>query len=265
MAAQKNLLDAVAHLARRLSDHALEQLCEKLELLPSGTPEDDILQSLEALVDIKARSEATRLLAIWRTEARNISAESLALMLRAASNADKWRNQEQQVETVWTGPVCIENLRRTDAALMEVIDAARERLWIVTFAAYNVKPVMQALKRAAARGVAVNFIGESSTENEALTSGGVNSLRQHLPGKVKIYIWPLENRMKNESGKHGALHAKMAIADGKIALVSSANLSGHALLLNIEAGILVYGGNVPVTFENQLEAMIAGGIIQCVS
>lgn len=37
------------------------------------------------------------------------------------------------------------------------------------------------------------------------------------------------------------LHAKCAVADDTLALISSANLTGHALQLNIEAGVLLRG------------------------
>lgn len=124
---------------------------------------------------------------------------------------------------MWTGPDANPLLRRTDAALIEVIDSARERLWLVTFAAYRVAPVLVALERAARRGVEVMFVGESSTESEALSSGGANTLRAHLPQSIVFYIWPSEKRAPDENGKVGTLHAKLAIADGKIALVSSAN------------------------------------------
>ena len=41
------------------------------------------------------------------------------------------------------------------------------------------------------------------------------------------------------------MHAKAAIADKRAALATSANLTGHALDLNMELGLIVRGGPVP--------------------
>ena len=43
----------------------------------------------------------------------------------------------------------------------------------------------------------------------------------------------------------GTLHAKVAIADRNKAFLTSANLTGHALNKNIEAGLLFTDGVIP--------------------
>ena len=42
------------------------------------------------------------------------------------------------------------------------------------------------------------------------------------------------------------MHAKIAVADRMVLLVSSANLTSAGIDKNIEAGILVHGGTAPV-------------------
>lgn len=256
------VLQAACELARNLSTHALERLCCALEELPHEPTLQQVLQATHVLVGEDMRDHARKVLFTWRENADYLLPQSFAWTLRGAASADAWCENQQRIEPVWTGPRSTPGLRRTDAALIEVIDFARARLWIVTFAAYRVPPVMSALQRAASRGVQISFVGEDSSENDALMSGSVSRLRKYLPSAVTVYIWPLEKRLPDEKGNVGALHAKIAIADGKVALISSANLTGHALRLNMEAGTLIYNGAVPLTLEAQLSRLADDGTLK---
>jgi phosphatidylserine/phosphatidylglycerophosphate/cardiolipin synthase-like enzyme len=51
------------------------------------------------------------------------------------------------------------------------------------------------------------------------------------------------------------LHVKAAVADGKLLLLSSANLTETAFTLNMEMGILV-GGVLPAQVERQFERLM---------
>lgn len=51
----------------------------------------------------------------------------------------------------------------------------------------------------------------------------------------EVYFWPVEKRERNEAGKPGKLHAKLAVIDG-VVLVSSANLTDDAFARNLELG-----------------------------
>ena len=53
----------------------------------------------------------------------------------------------------------------------------------------------------------------------------------------EIYHWPVEKRDRNQAGRLGKLHAKVAIVDD-IALVSGANLTDDAFNRDLEVGIL---------------------------
>jgi phosphatidylserine/phosphatidylglycerophosphate/cardiolipin synthase-like enzyme len=67
---------------------------------------------------------------------------------------------------VWTGPTFRGTaLRRTDQALLELIPEARTSIIVVTFAAYKVPLVSDALLEAAGRGVEIMLILECSDES----------------------------------------------------------------------------------------------------
>jgi phosphatidylserine/phosphatidylglycerophosphate/cardiolipin synthase-like enzyme len=76
-----------------------------------------------------------------------------------------------------------------------------------------------------------------------------------------VYIWPTEKREKTPNGTHGSLHAKCAIADGRRLLISSANLTEHALSVNIELGVLITGGAFPVRAESYWTWLIQSGVL----
>jgi cardiolipin synthase A/B len=60
----------------------------------------------------------------------------------------------------------------------------------------------------------------------------------------------------------GVLHAKAVVVDGRVALVSSANLTAAALDHNMELGLLVRGGGIPRRLEEHVAELRAKGILR---
>lgn len=54
----------------------------------------------------------------------------------------------------------------------------------------------------------------------------------------------------------------MAVADGNSAFLTSANLTGHALEKNMEAGVVISGGHVPAGLRAHLHALIETNVIR---
>ncbi|MDP8969755.1 MAG: phospholipase D-like domain-containing protein [Actinomycetota bacterium] len=61
------------------------------------------------------------------------------------------------------------------------------------------------------------------------------------------------------------MHVKAELADDHTALVTSANLTGAALLRNMELGLLVKRGPLPVALAAHVDALIDKGELQRVS
>ncbi len=171
------------------------------------------------------------------------------------------RNRYPQAELVWSGPqVDRSDWRQTEAALLQIINSAQRTLWIVTFAAYRVDSLVQALQRAAARGVALNFVVETSADSEGKLSFDAAEAFRQLSVNSRVYYWPREKRHMDGT-KFGVLHAKCSVADGQIGLVSSANLTDNAFHLNIEIGVLLHG--TPARrLENHLQSLVTLDIIR---
>jgi phosphatidylserine/phosphatidylglycerophosphate/cardiolipin synthase-like enzyme len=81
-------------------------------------------------------------------------------------------------------------------------------------------------------------------------------MRKHVPS-AEIYAWAV----REEPFLDGRVHAKVAVADGLNAFITSANLTGYALEKNMEAGVLISGGSVPNDLQNHLAALAETGII----
>lgn len=60
----------------------------------------------------------------------------------------------------------------------------------------------------------------------------------------------------------GRVHAKVAVADGNAAFLTSANLTGHALEKNMEAGVLISGGHIPTDLRAHLNALVETKVIR---
>ncbi len=147
--------------------------------------------------------------------------------------------------------------------MLELVESARRKLVIVTFAAYRVPAVHEALVRASARGVVLHFVFESPEESMGKVAFDPRlALGRDLAERSTIWIWPLAQRGVDERGRHGTLHAKCALADDERLLISSANFTGDALLLNMELGVLIEGGDLPGQVARHVEALVRDGVLR---
>jgi phosphatidylserine/phosphatidylglycerophosphate/cardiolipin synthase-like enzyme len=130
----------------------------------------------------------------------------------------------------------------------------------MSFAAYKVQAVLDALRSAANRRVVVRLVLESTEESRGKLSHDAKIAFDSLGDAVSFYVWPATVRPAVGTGI-AAMHAKCAVADGAIAFVTSANLTGAALNANMELGLLVRGGDVPRRIAAHLRALMASGAL----
>ena len=192
--------------------------------------------------------------------AQPLGGVALSLALLTALEAHE-NNELSAPELVWTGPITVDaTWRRTDAALLEVIQSARHSLWLVTFAVHGGQILRGALAHAAARGVQISFVCETQNSGKIRVDNR-EKVRDLLPASAAIYEWPTNKRGRNQDGNFGTLHAKIAVADHDLALISSANLTDCALDFNLESGVLLRGA-LAAKIAEQLEQLVARGIWQ---
>lgn len=194
-----------------------------------------------------------RLCEIWIAESA-LDAAGLADSIRCAARAVKTVSSYEKVELLYTGPDS-GSIRRNVQGLLEVIRGARERLWVVSYVVGGgVDDVLRAMQERAEAGVTVRVLVDHRTDGY---EHAAKRLATEAPG-CSVYTWPDEKRTF-EPGKLANLHAKCAVADGRQAFVSSANLTGWAMDHNLEVGYLVTGGPTPQKLEAHLDQLRSDG------
>jgi phosphatidylserine/phosphatidylglycerophosphate/cardiolipin synthase-like enzyme len=209
------------------------------------------------------RGLAVAFLDRWRSEASGVLPQSVATALLTAALAERDHRERQSVELVWTGPdVGVVPLRRTEQVVLQVIDSATERLLVVSYAVFHIPRIVDALVRAADRGVSTRVVIESpdriTGENAYNTLAALGST---VASRCAVFLWPIEERLRDGAGRPGILHDKCAVADGRWLFLSSANLTEYAFSINMELGVLITGERVATQVQSHFERMIETGIL----
>ncbi len=222
------------------------------------------LRVLAGVPQPRFRDLIDEFLASWQRSAPHVAPESVALALLAASAAVERTRREQTVELVWTGPDTPSiPMRRTDQALLQVIAAAQRDLLVVSFAVYQIEAVVQALTAAGRRGVRLRICLEAPEPGgQLLAYDTIRALGSDVGRLAQLYIWPRDQRPLGPSGKPASLHAKCAAADSELLFVSSANLTGYALALNMELGVLIHGGDLPGRVVDHFGRLMEAGTLR---
>jgi phosphatidylserine/phosphatidylglycerophosphate/cardiolipin synthase-like enzyme len=231
-----------AEVLRRLGPSALRMV---IDHAGEGWPREAILRATpgaENLLDALARVDRSA---------------GLAYLTGLAAGYAQ-RAGEVKVEMVWSGPSSHHvPVRATAAVLADVVREARHELLLMTYSAKPHQPLSEALHAAVSRGVAVSVVVETLQGAGSALSGDEPYLAfTGIPGIV-LWHWPAPQR-----GEPGAkMHAKLAVADRRVLLVTSANLTQSGVAKNIESGLLVHGGTAPVRAAEHVDALRASGYL----
>ena len=249
----EKLLAAITDLVSNTPPNKIPRLAQRIRELAGPNATVDMTSWAQTPVT-KGRLE--RLVESWRSS--DISSEELAGMLIGASYAYHEARTEEDLELVWTGPSSeLVATRKTEQALLQVINGATNKLFITSFVAYDVSSIMAALIEATGRKVAISMLLESSDKHGGgISIDAIGKMREALP-KAKIYFWG----EKEEEFSGGKVHAKVAVSDETICFISSANLTGHAMEKNMEAGVLIRGGSIPKKLHKHLEALVTTKVV----
>lgn len=243
------LLAKAAQVACELSADQTEALAYEIGIAESP-------RSILQVAGLAAPRSVSELCDLW-VEATEIDGARLADVLRCAARAIKTVSNYEKVELIYTGPDA-SSLRSTPQALLEVIHAARIRLWIVSYLiGPGMDPILSAIHQSTEAGVNVKMLIDHRHSSYSTTR---TRLSQQAPA-VELYIWPDEKRQIG-GGDFASLHAKCAVADGQRAFVTSANLAGYAMDHNLEVGYLVTGGTTPKSLEDHLEELLRSGELE---
>jgi len=253
----EKLLDAIAAVVCLVSPDKVDTIASRVR----GTDASKAISALRGVVGTPiATGVIDQLIDAWRSHP--VSPDELASMLIAASHVFTKATAEQSTELVWTGPTTpFVSARRTEQALLQVINAAKATLFITSFVSYDVSGIVKALNEASDRGVLISMLLESSQDHGGSITIDVISKMKTLVPAARLYAW----RNKAAPFSDGRVHAKVAVADETICFITSANLTGHAMEKNMEAGILVSGGQIPILLERHLNSLVLAEVVSYIT
>lgn len=261
----------------------IETLAEEAIKLVGMVPADVIDSIVDALMSIESSSQSGkrsavneaignpgfrkhvgRFMDLWVTHHGLIDSHTIAGLFFAAKRVREIHKAEHSIEVTWTGPGGdSEAFRHSEQALIELIEAAEKRLLVVSYAVYSIENVQGALLKAAKRGVDVTVIVDgqpgASAKDEYDT---IAAMGKQIAMSCSLFYWPEAKRPKGSSGKPAKLHAKVAVADGKRFLITSANLTSYAFDLNMELGVLATGTESASAIEKHFAKLISSGELE---
>lgn len=241
-------------------------VCTILSRLMAWDNQNWALSRAKALANIQnpqLRADFLNLFDLWEKECPDLPGSSVALAIRS-SLTTRIQSQNVQLDLVWTGPESQAiPFRRTDQALLQLINGSKRSLLVVSFAVYKIKPIIKALEKVLKRNVELKIVLEDPEESEGkLSYASEYAFGNNILAASELYVWPLAKRPLSEDGKHGSLHAKVAVADSEVLFVSSANLTEYAMNLNMEMGVFIQGGELPGQVSKHFEEMITLGYLK---
>lgn len=203
-----------------------------------------IIDTLEKELQIlpEVRDESANLI---KEEFPSLSDKEIAKIIDILSESLS-RNKEH-IELVSTAPNSFKiNVKSTRTELEKIIKNATDS---ITITGYSISEYfdefLDLIIEQSKKGVLVRMFINNYEKNETIAR------LNHYKGKFfRIYNY------RDEDDKKAALHAKIITVDGKISLISSANLSYHGLEKNIEMGCLVYSSKIAKDIKDLLETLL---------
>ncbi|HUZ52498.1 MAG TPA: DISARM system phospholipase D-like protein DrmC [Streptosporangiaceae bacterium] len=234
------LEDAGTDIVRRLGPQALRAITDRAM---AAWPREAILAATpgaEALLDSLAEVDRSA---------------GLAYLTGLAAGYAQ-RASEVTVETVWSGPGSRHvPVRATAAVLADIVDEARHELLLMTYSAKPHLTLTEALQAATRRGVSVSVVVETLQGAGSALSGEEPYRAFTGIDGVQLWHWPTSRRTEPDA----KMHAKLTLADRRVLLVTSANLTQSGVRKNIEAGLLIRGGAIPQRAGEHVDALRASG------
>jgi len=135
---------------------------------------------------------------------------------------------------------------------IQMIDAARREIVIVTPFLYPPEAIGAALERARARGVAVSIVTrQGSSDPPAFFTTALNHqwINAHL-GRFRIWNYEPEGHL---------LHTKLMLIDGRLSVVSSTNFNARSFLHDTENGLVFLDRALTARLLALVESYRAGG------
>ncbi|MDP9177431.1 MAG: DISARM system phospholipase D-like protein DrmC [Gemmatimonadota bacterium] len=182
----------------------------------------------------------------WNLIGDDLQPRQLALLLRSSISAvASYQRSVPKSQVVWTGPsVAGSFLRSTREVIREIIRGAQESVLVVGYwiaigeSEDNViADLISSLAEASERGARITLIVDE--RGRADGRDNIKIFSKAWPEGVPpptLLTWRLP-----AGDRHLKLHAKVLVGDRRDALVTSANLTSHGMMRNMEMGVRIVG------------------------
>ena len=239
----RTIYDIIADIASEFPPDRIRSAIAKLHRMPTrGVPSQNAKSAWGSFSGKPLIVEFSNVAA-----ASGLSPDELACALEGGLASATRLMARQKLDILWTGPqTSAVPVRRNEQALCEVVDSAKKSLFIVSYVSCHADKVYDAIRAAIDRGVSVAFLLEASIKND---------LDQLFP-EASFYRWG-----NADSAAKSVMHAKCAVADNVMAMITSANLTGKAMEQNMELGVLIKGGRIPKVLKAHFEALVVEKLI----
>lgn len=195
------------------------------------------------------------------------------LTLLAAEKLHHQRDRDQ-TQLVWTGyELASAECRDTAVVVRELIEAARSRVWLASFAidsARKAPTVFRTLADCMDRNPALQvrmFLNlhcpKPPYQVQRVVRDFTQTFRQQLwPGKRLPEVFYYPPSLDIGGSARSCLHVKCLIVDDLRLLVTSANFTEAAQERNLEAGVVMTDAIAAQAMRRQFEGMIAQKVLE---
>ena len=195
----------------------------------------------------------------------------IAAALRAFAAGRRAGGVSAPIEVVVSGPDTAATARDTGVVVRQLFDRARTRVLAVGFAVHQGKSVFQALARRLDTDESLEVTlcidvrrqrGDTALDSQVIRRFAENFVDREWPGTrlPRVYYDPRSLAPAGQTAS--VLHAKCVVADGREALVTSANFTEAAQIRNMELGLLVAAPAVAARIEEHFRSLIRDGHLQ---
>ncbi|MGW5289759.1 DISARM system phospholipase D-like protein DrmC [Rhodococcus pyridinivorans] len=235
-----------------MTDDVVHDLVAAATALPSVDVEKLVTATRHGATELRALRRRTsgplrHACSIVLRAVEHLDPAEICGLLKGAAIAS--RRNRPTLDLVWTGPEVPGSVSRlTSEVVAGLVDQARSDVLLVSYAMHNEPTLTAAIARAVGRGVFVQVLCERTADNPNFRGGSVP-----FPGlSVRRFCWPIDRRPVGAS-----MHAKVLVTDRHTVLIGSANITGTAMLRNIECGVLIHDEKIAYEITTSIETLIA--------
>lgn len=240
-----NLWKVIAEFSLELSIARIEGFAAHIETLNSTGEIEGAREFAGPNLDTRTWNSLTTALEMNP----GIAPASVAAAFRTGALVGQLKDKGQEVSLAWTGPKTdFVPVRSTEQVMLEVIERAEEDIFLISFVNFGAVSIVEALNGAGGRGVGISMLLDDTN-----TTAGRMALA--VP-QAQVFIWNESSKLENGSPATASVHAKCVVADGREALITSANLTDYALEKNMELGVHLVGGREPQLLRRHLQALV---------